>query len=116
AMAQNGIRRAAVFTTSAWSGYSGCTQYSEDLDRARRAAGPGAPELIKLRRYFDHPLFVEIFADSIAAAARTVPTDARLVFTAHSVPVAADDRLGPQLHSRPVRYAAGAVAGGGGYN
>ena len=69
-MCDNGIRRAAVFTTSAWSGYSGCTQYSEDLDRARRAAGPGAPELIKLRRYFDHPLFVEIFADNIATAAR----------------------------------------------
>jgi protoporphyrin/coproporphyrin ferrochelatase len=51
AMRDNGIRRAAVFTTSAWSGYSGCTQYSEDLDRARRAVGPGAPELVKLRRY-----------------------------------------------------------------
>ena len=110
AMRDNGIRRAAVFTTSAWSGYSGCTQYSEDLDRARRAAGPDAPELIKLRRYFDHPLFVEIFADNIAAAARTVPNHARLVFTAHSVPVAADDRLGPKLYSRQVRYAAELVA------
>ena len=114
-MRDNGIRRAAVFTTSAWSGYSGCTQYSEDLDRARRAAGPGAPELVKLRRYFDHPLFVEMFADNIAAAARTVPNDARLVFTAHSVPVAADDRLGPRLYSRQVRYAAGLVAAAAGY-
>src|ERR1700757_1127550 len=92
-MRDNGIRRAAVFATSAWSGYSGCTQYSEDIDRARRAAGPAAPELVKLRRYFDHPLFVEIFAGNIAAAAATVPTDARLVFTAHSVPVAAHDPL-----------------------
>src|ERR1700724_2427755 len=114
-MRDNGIRRAAVFTTSAWSGYSGCTQYSEDLDRARRAAGPGAPELVKLRRYFDHPLFVEIFAESIATAAATVPNDARLVFTAHSVPVAADDRLGPKLYSRQVRYAAGLVAAAAGY-
>src|ERR1700761_4771123 len=115
AMRDNGIRRAAVFTTSAWSGYSGCTQYSEDLDRARTAVGPAAPELVKLRRYFDHPLFVEIFADNIAAAAATVPTDARLVFTAHSVPVAADDRLGPRLYSRQVRYAAGLVAAAAGY-
>src|SRR6201996_1856071 len=114
-MCDNGIRRAAVFTTSAWSGYSGCTQYSEDLDRARRVAGPGAPELVKLRRYFDHPLFVEIFAGNIAAAAATVPKDARLVFTAHSVPVAADDRLGPKLYSRQVRYAAGLVAAAAGY-
>ena len=64
-MRDNGIRRAAVFTTSAWSGYSSCTQYVEDIARARRAAGPDAPELVKLRTYFDHPLFVEMFADAI---------------------------------------------------
>ena len=39
-MRDNGIRRAAVFTTSAWSGYSSCTQYVEDIARARQAAGP----------------------------------------------------------------------------
>jgi ferrochelatase len=116
AMRDNGIRRAAVFTTSAWSGYSGCTQYAEDLARARQAAGPDAPELVKLRRYFDHPLFVEMFADNIAAAAKTVPGDARLVFTAHSVPVAADERLGPNLYSRQVAYAAGLVAAAAGYD
>ncbi|HZC09222.1 MAG TPA: ferrochelatase [Mycobacterium sp.] len=114
-MRDNGIRRAAVFATSAWSGYSGCTQYSEDIDRGRRAAGPEAPELIKLRPYFDHPLFVELFADSIGAAAETVLDGARLVFTAHSVPVAADSRLGPNLYSRQVRYAAGLVAAAAGY-
>ena len=114
-MRDNGIRRAAVFATSAWSGYSGCTQYSEDIDRARRAAGPEAPELVKLRRYFDHPLFVEMFADNIGIAAKTVPDGARLVFTAHSVPVAADSRLGPNLYSRQVRYAAGLVAAAAGY-
>jgi protoporphyrin/coproporphyrin ferrochelatase len=114
-MRDNGIRRAAVFATSAWSGYSGCTQYCEDIDRARRAAGPEAPELVKLRQYFDHPLFVELFADNIGAAAKTVPDGARLVFTAHSVPVAADNRLGPNLYSRQVRYAAGLVAAAAGY-
>ena len=115
AMRDNGIRRAAVFTTSAWSGYSSCTQYVEDIARARRAAGPDAPELVKLRTYFDHPLFVEMFADAIAAAARTVPADARLVFTAHSVPVAADQRCGPRLYSRQVAYAARLVAAAAGY-
>jgi protoporphyrin/coproporphyrin ferrochelatase len=114
-MRDNGVRRAAVFATSAWSGYSSCTQYSEDIVRARRAAGPEAPDLVKLRRYFDHPLFVEMFADNIAAAAQTVPGDARLVFTAHSIPVAADVGLGPNLYSRQVRYAAGLVAAAAGY-
>lgn len=65
AMRDNGVRRAAVFATSAWSGYSSCTQYVEDIARARRAAGRDAPELVKLRPYFDHPLFVEMFADAI---------------------------------------------------
>jgi protoporphyrin/coproporphyrin ferrochelatase len=114
-MRDNGIRRAAVFTTSAWSGYSSCTQYAEDIARARRATGPGAPELVKLRPYFDHPLFVEMFAGAIAAAARTVPADARLVFTAHSVPLAADERCGPRLYSRQVAYAATLVAAAAGY-
>ncbi|MBW0019070.1 MAG: ferrochelatase [Mycobacterium sp.] len=115
-MRDSGIRRAAVFTTSAWSGYSGCTQYVEDIARARRAAGPDAPELTKLRPYFDHPLFVEMFADAITAAAETVPKDARLVFTAHSVPVAADRRCGPHLYSRQVGYAARLVAAAAGYS
>jgi protoporphyrin/coproporphyrin ferrochelatase len=104
-----------VFTTSAWSGYSSCSQYAEDLARARAAAGSEAPALVKLRRYFDHPLFVEMFADNIAAAAKTVPSSARLVFTAHSVPVAADNRLGPNLYSRQVAYAARLVASAAGY-
>jgi protoporphyrin/coproporphyrin ferrochelatase len=115
-MRDNGVRRAAVFTTSAWSGYSSCTQYVEDIARARQAAGPDAPELVKLRTYFDHPLFVEMFADAVTAAAGTVPGGARLVFTAHSVPVAADRRCGPNLYSSQVRYAATLVAAAAGYS
>jgi ferrochelatase len=115
-MRDNGIRRAAVFTTSAWSGYSSCTQYVEDIARARAAAGSDAPELVKLRPYFDHPLFVEMFAEAITKAAGTVPPDARLVFTAHSIPVAADQRCGPRLYSRQIDYAAGLVAAAAGYS
>ncbi|OBF52835.1 ferrochelatase [Mycobacterium sp. 852002-50816_SCH5313054-b] len=114
-MRDNGVRRAAVFTTSAWSGYSSCAQYVEDIARARGAAGPDAPELVKLRPYFDHPLFVEMFAEAVAAAAKTVPDGARLVFTAHSVPVAADQRCGPRLYSRQVAYATRLVAAAAGY-
>jgi protoporphyrin/coproporphyrin ferrochelatase len=118
-MRDNRIGHAAVFTTSAWSGYSSCTQYVEDIARARRVAGPDAPELVKLRPYFDHPLFVEMFADAIAAAVDTLPAglrgDARLVFTAHSIPVTADQRCGPQLYSRQVAYATRLVAAAAGY-
>src|SRR6476469_5377127 len=116
AMRDNGIRRAAVFTTSAWGGYSSCTQYVEDIARARAAAGDGAPELVKLRQYFDHPLFVEMFTEAIGAAAQTVPEGARLVFTAHSIPVAAHSRCGPDLYSRQVAYASRLVATAAGYD
>ena len=118
-MRADGVRRAAVFATSAWGGYSSCTQYVEDIARGLAAAGEGAPELVKLRHYFDHPLFVEMFADGIAAAAATLPDElragARLVFTAHSIPIAADEGHGPRLYSRQVAYAARLVAAAAGY-
>lgn len=119
AMSDNGIRRAAVFATSAWGGYSGCAQYQEDIARGRAAAGPQAPELVKLRQYFDHPLFVEMFADAVAEAAATLPEDlrgeARLVFTAHSIPLRAASRCGSDLYERQVGYAARLVAAAAGY-
>jgi ferrochelatase len=120
AMRDNGIRRAAVFTTSAWGGYSSCRQYVEDIARGRAAAGPQAPELVKLRQYFDHPLFVEMFAEAIGEAVAQLPAElrdeARLVFTAHSIPVRVDDRDGPRLYSRQVGYAARLVAAAAGYD
>jgi ferrochelatase len=119
-MRLDGVRRGAVFTTSAWGGYSSCAQYVEDIAGARAAVGAGAPELVKLRQYFDHPLFVEIFADGIRAAAATLPADLRaeaaLVFTAHSIPVAVDERHGPRLYSRQVAYATRLAAAAAGYD
>lgn len=116
AMRDDGIRRAAVFTTSAWGGYSGCTQYVEDIGRGRRAAGAGAPELVKLRQYYDHPLFVEMFRDAITAAAQMVPDGARLVFTAHSIPIMTESRCGTALYARQVAYASRLVASAAGYD
>jgi protoporphyrin/coproporphyrin ferrochelatase len=120
AMRDNDIHRAAVFTTSAWGGYSSCTQYVEDIARGRRAAGDRAPQLVKLRQYFDHPLFVEMFAEAIADAAESLPeelrTDARLVFTAHSIPLAARSRCGADLYARQVAYATRLVATEAGYD
>lgn len=119
-MRDDGVRRAAVFATSAWGGYSGCAQYQEDIVRARDAVGETAPELVKLRQYFDHPLFVAMFADAIADAAATLPVPrragARLVFTAHSIPLRAANRCGPDLYERQVGYAARLVAAAAGFD
>lgn len=82
-MSADGVERALVLTTSAFSSYSGCRQYREDLERATAAAGPSAPELHKLRLYYNHPGFIDAVTDRVSDVARP---DARLVFTAHSIP------------------------------
>jgi len=85
-MRADGVRRAAAFVTSAYSSYSGCRQYREDIARAQAEVGEGAPAVDKLRVFHDHPGFVEPFVDGTAAALAEAGPGARLVFTAHSVP------------------------------
>jgi protoporphyrin/coproporphyrin ferrochelatase len=89
-MRDDGVRRALCFVTSAYSSYSGCRQYREDLARARAEVGEDAPELDKIRVYYNHPGFVAPQVDLIREALATLPADvrehARLVFTTHSIP------------------------------
>ncbi len=90
-----GVQRALVFATSATGGYSGCRQYRENLADARAEVGAGAPELVKLRHYFDHPGLITANADGVRAALADLPSDARLVFTAHSIPLRMNEDAGP---------------------
>jgi ferrochelatase len=90
-MADDGIRRALVFITSAYSSYSGCRQYREDLFAAVQEAGVAdVLTLDKIRSYFDHPGFVGPFVDAAAAAlddlAPELRDEAELVFVTHSLP------------------------------
>ena len=101
-MARDGVRNALVFATSAYGGYSACRQYHEDIARGRAAAaerlgsGEQVPDLTKLRHFFDHPLFVGAVADGVREARQQLDaSDPRVVFTAHSIPVSADDTAGP---------------------
>jgi ferrochelatase len=95
-MKQDGIRRALAFVTSAYSSYSGCRQYREDIARAQGGVGfsqdeSGAPEVEKLRAFFNHPAFIEATVERVGDALRDVPADARenvqIVYLAHSIPV-----------------------------
>ena len=89
-MRDAGVRRAIAFITSAFSSYSGCRQYREDVIRALDAAGPGAPEIDKLRVFYNHPRFVAANADhlrqALAGLAPAARGRAHVVFTAHSIP------------------------------
>lgn len=85
-MREDGVERALAFVTSAFGSYSGCRQYIEDIERAR-AAVENAPPIDKIRPFSAHPKFLEAMADRVRAALGELP-EGRLVFTAHSVPVA----------------------------
>ncbi len=87
-MGDDGIRRAAVFVTSAYSSYSGCRQYLDDLTAACLAVGPQAPEMVKLRPFFNHPGFVTPLADGLRAAWADAGPDAPVLMSAHSLPMA----------------------------
>jgi protoporphyrin/coproporphyrin ferrochelatase len=91
-MRSDGVQRALMFVTSAYSSYSGCRQYREDVQRAQQAVGQGAPAVDKLRVFYNHPGFVEPNAEAVRRAIDALPADrraaARVFFTAHSVPLA----------------------------
>lgn len=97
-MAADGITRAACLVTSAYSSYSGCRQYRENLADAH-AAVEGAPRLDRLRAYFNHPGFVEPNVDATLAALALLPDavrrEAHLVFVTHSIPVSMNANSGP---------------------
>jgi protoporphyrin/coproporphyrin ferrochelatase len=116
AMARDGIRRAVAIATSAYSSYSSCRQYLEDIDRARATVGDAAPLIEKIPPYWDSPGFFETMIEHARAAvaahgALDAPgrVDApRLIFTAHSLPRAMAERC---RYEDELRKAAAIVAG-----
>ena len=87
-MAEDGINNALAFVTSAYSSYSSCRQYRQNISDAQTSVGPDAPRVEKLRVFYNHPLFIEANVDHIRAALAQLEdaTSATLVFTAHSIP------------------------------
>jgi ferrochelatase len=90
-MKDDGIQRALAFVTSAFSSYSGCRQYRENIPTAQKQIGPGAPEVDKLRVFYNHPGFIATMAEHVQSALVQLPNETRdraqVVYTAHSIPV-----------------------------
>ena len=106
AMARDGVKRAIAFVAAAYSSYSSCRQYREDIEKARAAtteSGLIAPQIDKIRVFYNHPLFIEAVSDGVRGALAQLPAEARssarLIFTAHSIPtaMAANSRYVAQL-------------------
>jgi ferrochelatase len=102
-MIRDGVRHALALVLSAYSSYSSCRQYLENIERARAAAGTRAPQVDKIRAFYNHPAFIEANTEHLALALAEVPADrreqARVAFTAHSIPagMAAGCRYDEQL-------------------
>lgn len=99
-----GHRRILAVTTSAYSSYSSCRQYRENLAAALIESGSaGKLTIDKVRPYFDTPGFLEPFADGLARAAREALSrrlaveELRLLFVTHSIPLAMSEASGSAL-------------------
>jgi len=90
-MKQDGIQNALGFVTSPYSSYSGCRQYREDIARAQGEVGPGAPQVDKLRVFFNHPAFIEVTVERMSDALQEISTadkeNVQVIYTAHSIPL-----------------------------
>jgi ferrochelatase len=87
-MKRDGRKRGLSLVLSAYSSYSGCRQYREDIERARGAVGEDAPACDKIRVFYNHPDFIGANSDLISRAAGAFEgRQYQLVFTAHSIPM-----------------------------
>jgi ferrochelatase len=102
-MRRDGVQRAAVFVTAAYASYSSCRQYREDL----AAADPSGIELDKLRHYYNHPGFITAQTDAVVAL--ELEPNARMIFTAHSIPEASARTSGPTGGAYPRQLAEAAT-------
>jgi len=91
-MRDDAVQNALAFVTSAYSSYSSCRQYLQDIERARAAVGPDAPRVQKLRAFYNHPGFIAANVANVRAALQEIPDErhgeTQLAFTAHSIPEA----------------------------
>jgi ferrochelatase len=118
-MARDGVKLSLGFFTSAYSSYSSCRQYRENIAAAQEQVGPSAPHVEKLRAFYNHPGYIEPMAESLGECLAHLSTESRggatVLFTAHSIPtaMAATCRYEEQLReaSRLVAEAAGVAPG-----
>ena len=96
-MQADGIRHAAALVTSAFSSYSGCRQYREDIARAQQTSGTEDLLIEKLPNFCHREEFIATMTDRVKAAMQQLPQAERsgagpikaeqLIFTAHSIPM-----------------------------
>ncbi len=98
----DGHRRVLSFVSSAYSSYSGCRQYRENLAQALIETDlHGILTIDKVRQYFDHPGFITPFAKGLTEVLETLKkdgtavSDTHIFFTTHSIPISMAETSGP---------------------
>lgn len=90
-MQKDGIQKALAFVTSAYSSYSSCRQYRENIATALEKLGDNRTmQIEKLRGFYNHPGFVQANADQLDKALQQLGCDrdqVHVAFTAHSIPM-----------------------------
>jgi protoporphyrin/coproporphyrin ferrochelatase len=89
-MAQDGVKHALAFFATAYSSYSSCRQYRENIMQTQEEVGEGAPQVSLLRKFYNHPGFIYPNIENVGAALGEIPPECRakthIAFTAHSIP------------------------------
>ena len=99
-MVADGIHRPVVIVTSAYSSYSGCRQYREDLAMAFEGLDA---EVAKVAQFFDAAGFVEANTDAVRDAVHDLGDDAPVLFVTHSIPIAASSTRYAEQHEAVAR-------------
>lgn len=116
-LAQKGHEKLLGVATSAYSGYSSCRQYREDLGLAQESLQQ-ALDILKLPPFFDLPGFsgtiTELVLASLPDDLNLADESTRLVFTTHSIPLTMAASAGPRgdQYVEQHRWVAGKVAAG----
>ncbi|MEV4901745.1 ferrochelatase [Citricoccus sp. NPDC055426] len=120
----DGHRKLLTVATSAYSCYSSCRQYREDLGMALRSTGlEGRLETDKIRQYFNHPGFVQPFAEGLRtglaeiraelAAAGNPEGRLQILFATHSIPTSDAEAAGPRPLAAELQEQTGLAPGEG---
>jgi protoporphyrin/coproporphyrin ferrochelatase len=96
----DGHKRVLAFVTSAYSSYSGCRQYRENLAGALAETGLADQLRVeKIRQYYDLPGFTAPVTQDLVDAIRNLAanrTDSVIMFTTHSIPTSMAETSGPE--------------------
>jgi ferrochelatase len=91
-MRTDGVDRAIAVFTSAYSSYSGCRQYRENL---ADAVADTTIEVVKIPAYYNHPGFVAANFEHLEKTLAGAGAGAHVLFTTHSIPNSMAESSGP---------------------